>query len=58
MKIDIFDFLRAIPDIPNDKRGIKFKSKCPCGGEIISIRSKYNGHLHAHCTKCDCMLIE
>ena len=53
---DIFDYLKAIPDIK--KRGVPVISKCPCGGTLTSIRSEYNGHLHVICDKCKFVLHE
>lgn len=55
---DLFDYLKAIPDIPNSVRGKEFTSKCVCGGTIKAKRSRYNGHLHAYCDKCKFRLIE
>lgn len=55
---ELFEFLKAIPDIPNKVRGKEFKSKCYCGGTITAIRSKYNGHLRAWCDKCGARLME
>ena len=54
----IFSFMAAIPDIPQNKRGIEYTSKCVCGGTITAIRSKYNGHLHASCDSCKRRLME
>lgn len=45
--------LEAAPDIPLDKRGVIYTSTCPCGGTITAIRSPYNGHYQASCTKCE-----
>ncbi len=54
---ELFDFLKAIPDIPNNVRGKWYKSKCYCGGTIKAIRSTYNGHLRAWCDKCGSRLM-
>ena len=54
----IFNYISAIPDIPRNDRGKEYKSKCPCGGTLTSIRSRYNGHLHAKCDKCRFCLME
>ena len=56
--IDIFDFMRAIPDIPQNERGVWREAKCPCGGTIKAIRNEENGHLFAMCEDCKAKLIE
>lgn len=55
---DFFDWLAAVPEIPNDERGVEHTAPCPCGGTIRAIRSRYNGHLHAWCDKCKWRLME
>lgn len=57
-KYDIFDYLQALPDIPDEKCGIEYESKCPCGGTLRAIRSKQYGHMHASCDKCGFVLHE
>lgn len=54
----VLDKLAAIPDIPMDKRGIEYHSKCPCGGDMKSWRAMGSGHLRASCEKCGWRLIE
>lgn len=54
----MIEFWISIPKIPKNIRGIKFKSKCACGGIITAMRSTYNGHLHAYCDKCDRKLMQ
>ena len=44
--------LEAAPEIPLDKRGVKYTSTCTCGGTITAIRSPYNGHYQASCDGC------
>ena len=51
-------FISCIPNIKRDDRGKTYKSKCICGGEITAVRSTYNGHLHARCSKCGMTLME
>lgn len=55
-EIDMFDFLRAIPDCK--ETGVSYYGKCPCGGRIRALRSPYNGHLRAQCDKCRRQVIE
>lgn len=54
----LFAKLEAAPDIPQDKRGIKFYSTCTCGGTITAMRSTYNGHYRAACDKCEWRMME
>ena len=49
----IIEYLNSIPEIPFDDRGKEYKVKCICGGELKAYRSKYNGHLHVKCDKCN-----
>lgn len=58
MDDSIFDWLKRIPDIPQDKRGIPYTSTCVCGGTITAIRSIENGHLSARCDICERIMIE
>ena len=53
----LFDWIRAVPDIPEDVRGVKYTSECPCGGTIVAMRVEYNGHLRASCDKCGAKLM-
>lgn len=53
---NIIEFMCSIPDFTD--RGVEHTAPCPCGGTIHAIRSTYNGHLHAHCDKCKCTLME
>ena len=52
--------IAAVADIPKDKNffGKEYKTKCPCGGEIIALRSATKGHLIAKCKKCGFTLME
>lgn len=52
----MFERLKCIPEFTD--RGVEHKSKCVCGGTITSIRSTYNGHLHAECDSCGWKLHE
>lgn len=54
----MFAKMEAAPDIPKDKRGIKYYSTCTCGGTITAMRSTYNGHYRASCDKCGWRMIE
>ena len=55
---EIFEKIKAMPDIDYNDRGKEYKSKCICGGKITAYRVKYNGHLRAKCDKCDFKIIE
>lgn len=54
------DWIDAVPMIPNKPKlwGITYTSKCPCGGEIVAVRSTLNGHLCAKCEKCKFIMME
>ena len=56
--IEIFEYLKAIPDIPKAQWGKTFTVKCPCGGTMIVARVQGNGHLRAACKECGFNLIE
>lgn len=37
----------------------EYEIKCPtCGGKIVGVRSKYNGHFHGQCKKCGIVIME
>ena len=57
---DIFDWFKCLPKVPKWTRcrGVEYHSKCICGGTITAVRSKYNGHIHITCDKCDRQLHE
>ena len=55
------DFMKAVRSTLRDAAKLKkvmvaknlyaAKAKCPeCEGFLVGTRSKYNGHLHMHCT--------
>ena len=50
--------LDAAPEIPLDKRGVKYTSICTCGGTITAMRVEGNGHYRAACDKCGWRMIE
>ena len=56
--MDILEYIKALPRIPKNKRGIPVTSKCPCGGIITAKRSKYNGHMWAKCDTCKFRMME
>ncbi len=47
-------FGNAAHDALSDKLlGERVEFTCPvCGGKAAAVRSTYNGHIHAHCSKC------
>ena len=55
---ELFEYIKAVPDIPYNVREKEYKSKCPCGGILTAGRLKYNGHLRCYCDKCDFKLIK
>ena len=57
-KLDIFEYLKAIPDIPKSEWGKTFIVECPCGGKLYVARETSIGHLRAKCDKCGFSLIE
>ncbi len=57
-KIDIFEYLKAIPDIPKKDYGTVIETKCPCGGTLKVARVQGNGHLRAACKDCGFRLVE
>lgn len=52
-KYNISEYQNIIPDIPKYIRGKVYITKCLCGGKMRIVRSTYNGHIHAHCEKCN-----
>jgi hypothetical protein len=42
----------------NIKRGESTEVPCDCGGTLTVSKSSYNGHIHAHCDKCDKALMQ
>lgn len=50
--------IAAVPEIPKNKRGIRYHGECPCGGIILAWRCKDSGHLRAICNKCQWKLVE
>ena len=54
---EMFEYIKAIPKIPEDVRGKEFKSKCHCGGTLTAWRVESNGHMRVKCDKCDFKLI-
>lgn len=50
--------LDAAPEIPLDKRGIKYTSTCTCGGTITAWRALCNGHYRATCDSCGWRALE
>lgn len=55
-KIDLFDFIKAIPKVLD--RGVEHTGVCPCGGTIKAIRSVNSGHLSAKCDGCGRRVME
>ncbi len=57
---NIQEKLRVVPNIPQRKEcwGIEYSSKCTCGGTMVAIREKSNGHLRVYCEKCGFQIIE
>ena len=49
LELDIFDYIKAMPEIPNKKKNweIQYQSTCPCGGTLTAMRSTYNCHIRA-----------
>lgn len=55
---DFLRYLKVASEVAKEK-GKYYKFKCPlCGGEAISIRNDYNGHLWSKCEKCDMQIIQ
>ena len=52
--------MECVADIPNKERywGRKYTTQCTCGGVMISMRVRPNGHMRASCMKCGWKLIE
>jgi hypothetical protein len=40
------------------KWGESIQIPCDCGGTLTVSKSNYNGHIHAHCDKCDKSLMQ
>lgn len=57
-QFDIFDYLKAIPDIPKEDFGKVIEAPCPCGGTLKCMRVPGNGHLRAKCGHCGFNLVE
>lgn len=57
-KIDILEYLEAIPDIPKEDFDKVIETPCPCGGTLECMRVKSNGHLRAKCNLCGFFMIE
>lgn len=57
-QIDIFVYLKAIPDISKEDYDKVIETPCPCGGTLQCERTSYNGHLRAKCDKCGFDLVE
>lgn len=39
--------------------GERVEFTCPvCGGKAVAVRSTYNGHIHASCSKCGSGVME
>ena len=55
---NLFDWIKLVPEIPIDERGVTHTGKCRCGGTISAVRSTYNGHLRASCDKCGMGIIQ
>lgn len=55
---NLFDWIKLVPKIPIDERGVTHTGKCRCGGTISAVRSTYNGHLRASCDKCGMGIIQ
>lgn len=56
----LYEKYKCMADIPNDENywGIEYKTQCNCGGEMISMRVRPNGHMRASCMKCGWKWIE
>ena len=57
-RISLWEYLKAIPDIPKDERGKVVTVPCPCGGVLGVMRESYSGHLRCKCDDCGFRLIE
>ena len=57
-QIDIFKYIKAIPDIPKEEYGKVIEVPCPCGGTLQCMRAPQSGHLRAKCDKCGFRMME
>lgn len=57
-EIDIFEYLKAMPDIPKEDFGKVIEAPCPCGGTLMCARVPGNGYYRAKCEKCGFNLME
>ena len=56
---EIVDFIQKVGAVSKTiKRGESTKIPCDCGGTLTIGKSSYNGHIHAHCDKCDKLLMQ
>ena len=59
MEVDeLIKYIKAIPYIPHWLINEEYKSKCPCGGTLTSMRLSKKGHLFVKCNKCSFSLRE
>jgi len=56
---EIIDFINKVGTAAKEiKKGESTEIPCDCGGTLTVSKSSYNGHIHAHCDKCDKSLMQ
>lgn len=56
---EILTFIKKVGTTAKSiKKGESTETPCVCGGTLTIEKSSYNGHIHAHCDKCNRSLMQ